>query len=170
MTESDFWQIVQANNPLADSETIATELKKKLSPLSDQELADFDKYFNQRMRLSFTWPLWGAAFVIAGCDSEYAFAEFRCWLISRGKMIFDQTLKNPDDLADFEVIPLVDNNPAPYLDDYDLIAGLIYEERTGKELAFIPSGQSEPKGKRFKDKAKLLQAQYPKLFAKYWPD
>jgi hypothetical protein len=169
MTEAEFWQIAEAKDPLASSDAIAADLRAKLEPLDDQSLADFDKFFNQRMRLCFTWDLWGAAFVIAGCDSEFAFSEFRSWLISRGQNIFSAALQNPDTIADSDIVPYLDEHPNPYLDDYDLIAGLIYEERTGNELAFVPSGQNEPKGKRFKDKPKLLKGQYPRLFARYWP-
>ena len=168
MIESEFWQLVETQDPLAPPESVAAELKAKLSPLDNQALAAFDKYFNQRMRLAYTWDLWGAAFVIAGCDTEYAFAEFRSWLISRGRTIFERALKQPDDLAEYNVMPSVNSLPYPYLDDYDLIAGMLFEERTGEELAFIPSGQHQPQGKQFKDKARLLKTHYPKLFTKYW--
>ena len=51
---------------------------------------------------------------------------------------------------------------------YDLIAGLLYEQRNEDELPFAPSGLDQPKGKRFKDKPKFLKLAYPQLFAKYW--
>ena len=137
-------------------------------PLSNQDLVDFDKFFNQRMRKAFTWDLWGAAFVMAGCNSEDAFIEFRSWLISRGQSDFDKALKCADDMAEFESIPLLNQLYYPFLDDYDLIAGIVFEERNGEELDFVHSGQLQPKGKRFKDKAKFLKTQYPKLFEKYW--
>lgn len=168
MTELEFWQLVVAKDYLDTPENIGESLKQKLNGLTNDQLAAFDKYFSIKMRQSYTWELWGAAYVIAGCDSEFAFAEFRSWLISRGQTIFESALKTPDSLAEFEVFPFKNEMPYPYLDEYDLIAGLIYEERTSEELPFVPSGQDEPKGKRFKDKTKVLRTLYPKLFAKYW--
>ena len=168
MIEAEFWRIVVPGDLLAQPDDVAAEFKLKLDQLSNSELTVFDKFFSIKMRQSYTWELWGAAYVVAGCNSEYAFAEFQSWLISRGKMIFEKALVNPDSLADFDIFHMKNGLPYPYLDDYDLIAGLIFEERTGDELPFVPSGQSEPKGMRFKDKTKALKALYPKLFAKYW--
>ncbi len=168
MTESEFWQLVETSTPLATSEEIAQQLKTRLLPLSEEQLAEFDKYFSIMMRKSYTWDLWGAAYVIAGCNSEYAFAEFRSWLISRGKLIFDSALNSPDSLAKFNVIANSDGHPYPFLDEYDLIAGLLYEEKTGQELPFIPSGQEQPRGKQFNDKTKVLKTRYPALFKDYW--
>ncbi|MDP2561950.1 DUF4240 domain-containing protein [Psychrobium sp. 1_MG-2023] len=167
MTELQFWQLVSTTDPLADSDHLANSLTEKLTPLGNEELAAFDKIFNQKMRQAYTWDLWGAAFVIAGCNSEFAFAEFRCWLISRGQTIFEQALANPDSLAKLE-IHQKDEYANPYLDEYDLIAGQLYENRTEQELPFVPSGQTQPQGKRFKDKARLVKKTYPELFAKYW--
>jgi hypothetical protein len=168
MNESEFWHYVTATDLKAEVEAVAETLKQKLIPLDNQALADFDKFFSIKMRQSYLWELWGAAYVTAGCDSEYAFAEFRCWLISRGQAIFEAALKNPDSLANHDIFLQKNDMPYPYLDEYDLIAGLIYEERTGEELPFVPSGLSEPKGKRFKDKTKVLKTLYPNLFAKFW--
>lgn len=167
MTELEFWQLVTAQDALASSDEIAGQLKAKLTPLSDQTLAAFDKHFNLKMRETYTWNLWGAAYLIAGCNSEFAFSEFRCWLISRGREVFDQTIACPDDLADFDGLSLKDGKAYPYLDEYDLIAGQIYEDRVGQELPFVPSGQDQPRGKRFKDRPKFLKASYPKLFRQY---
>ncbi len=168
MTESEFWQLVTAQDCSSDSDTLANELTAKLSPLNDDALAAFDKHFNLRMRDSYTWDLWGAAFVIAGCNSEFAFAEFRCWLISRGEDIFNLALKEPDSLSELNIGLNKEGLANPYLDEYDLIAGQIFEDRNDTELPFVPSGQSQPKGKRFKDKQKALKKSYPKLFQRYW--
>ncbi|PAJ73017.1 hypothetical protein CJF42_18055 [Pseudoalteromonas sp. NBT06-2] len=168
MTEEQFWTLVQAPDFHASPNEIADNLKEKLEKLSDEKLADFDKYFNQKMRISYTWDLWAAAFIICGCNSEYAFSEFRSWLISRGRAIFDKTLEYPDNLAAYDVIPVKDDQPYPYLDEYDLLAGQIYEERTEEELPFISSGVDEPQGKRFKNKTKFLKLKYPELFKLYW--
>ena len=168
MTETQFWHYVTTTNPLANSDELATLLTDKLSPLDDGDLAAFDKMFGQKMRDSYTWRLWGAAFIIAGCNSEYAFAEFRCWLISRGQDIFEQALKKPDILASLDIFKDEEGFASPYLEEYDLIAGQIFESRSEHELPYVPSGQNQPFGKRFKDTRKFLKTSYPNLFEKYW--
>ena len=167
MTEAEFWTIVTATNSVSAPEEAAAELRNKLSDICNQGLADFDKRFSQSMRKAFTWNLWGAAFVMAGCNSEDGFIEFRSWLISRGQSDFEKALASADSIADFEDIPKLNQLYYPYLDDYDLVAGIVFEERNNQELDFVPSGLLQPKGKRFKDKPKFLKKQYPKLFAKY---
>lgn len=71
-------------------------------------------YLVKKMRLSYEWSLWGAAYVIAGCNSEYGFSEFRCWLISRGQTVFETCLAQADNLADFDVVPVKDDLPYPF--------------------------------------------------------
>ena len=76
MTEAEFWTIVTATNSVSAPEEAAAELRNKLSDICNQGLADFDKRFSQSMRKAFTWNLWGAAFVMAGCNSEDGLSNF----------------------------------------------------------------------------------------------
>ncbi|HAY95313.1 DUF4240 domain-containing protein, partial [Shewanella sp.] len=89
MTEVEFWGLVTRMEAAQSQESLTQALKQKLAELSNEELKAFDKIFGQQMRRSYLWSVWGAAYIITGCDSEYAFAEFRCFLISLGKEIFD---------------------------------------------------------------------------------
>lgn len=168
LSESEFWQLVTAEDKTAEPESVCNALKAKLTDLSDQQLMEFDKQFNLRMRKAYTWDLFGAAYVMAGCNDDYGFSEFLCWLISRGEQAFLKALENPDSIAECTPVYHLNEQPYPYLDEYDLIAGMLYEERNDDELPFVPSGLEQPKGKRFKDKAKFLKQTYPNLYAKYW--
>lgn len=129
MTESQFWELVSRTSPTQNQTDLAETLKQKLEPLSNQELRDFDKIFGQQMRRSYSWTVWGAAYIITGCDSEYAFAEFRCFLISLGKDWYDKVVESPDELGNLTQWPEKDGYAYPFLDEYDLIAGQLYEER-----------------------------------------
>lgn len=164
MKEIEFWQLVTRSQPQQDQESLAADLKGKLMLLSDEELAAFDKIFSQQMRRAYLWSLWGAAYIVTGCDSEYGFAEFRCFLISLGQEWFEKVLVDPDQLAQLPAWPEKDGYAYPFVDEYDLIAGQIYEDRTGQELPFVPSGQATPQGKKFSHKKKQLKATYPQLF------
>lgn len=168
LSSSEFWQLVTVPDKTAEPESVSERLKALLSDLTDEQLIEFDKQFSLCMRQSYTWELFGAAFVMAGCNDDYGFSEFRCWLISRGQAAFNAALDNADSLADCTPVYHLNEQPYPYLDEYDLIAGLLYEERNEDELPFVPSGLEQPKGKRFKDKPKFLKQAYPQLFAKYW--
>lgn len=168
LSANAFWQLVTIDDKTADPESVSERLKTSLNALNDEQLIEFDKQFSICMRRSYTWDLFGAAFVMAGCNDDYGFSEFRCWLISRGEKVFNTAIVNPDSLADCTPVYHLNEQPYPYLDEYDLIAGLLYEQRNEDELPFVPSGLDQPKGTRFKDKPKFLKQNYPNLFAKYW--
>ena len=167
MTEVEFWDLVTRSEPAQSQESLVEALKLKLSKLSDEELKAFDKLFGQQMRRSYLWSVWGAAYIITGCDSDYAFAEFRAFLISLGQARYEAVIAQPDSLAKLTTWPEKDGYAYPFIEDYDLIAGQLYEDRTGKELPFMPSGKATPVGKKFSTKPKDLRLQYPELSARF---
>ncbi|MCG9695519.1 DUF4240 domain-containing protein [Shewanella sp. Isolate11] len=167
LTEEQFWQLVTRSSLEQDQHSLAENLKSKLDALTNDELAAFDKLFSQKMRLCYQWSLWGAAYIVTGCDSEYEFAEFRCFLISLGQEWFEKVLAEPDVLGLLPQWPEKDGYAYPFVDEYDLIAGQIFELRTNEELPFVPSGRATPQGKQFSNKKKQLKATYPKLFQRF---
>ncbi|MFM9776265.1 DUF4240 domain-containing protein, partial [Streptomyces galilaeus] len=74
-TESDFWQLVTVHDKTADPESVSKLLKALLADLDGEQLIAFDKQFSICMRQSYTWDLFGAAFVMAGCNDDYGFSE-----------------------------------------------------------------------------------------------
>ncbi|WP_110455735.1 DUF4240 domain-containing protein [Shewanella algidipiscicola] len=167
MTDTEFWQLVTRSRPEQDQQSLADNLKQQLMSLTDEELAAFDKHFSQQMRRAYQWSIWGAAYIVTGCDSEYGFAEFRCFLISLGEEWFESVLQDPDALGNLQQWPEKDGYAYPFIEEYDLIAGQIFEDRTGEELPFVPSGQATPQGKKFSHKKKQLKATYPRLSARF---
>lgn len=167
MTEEEFWALVTRTDAAQSQESLAKALSQKLSELTNEQLKAFDKIFGQQMRRCYLWSLWGAAYIITGCDSEYAFAEFRCFLISLGKERFEAVINEPDSLAQLAAWPEKDGYAYPFVDEYDLLAGQLYEDRTGEELPFMPSGKATPMGKKFSTKPKELKKQYPQLSARF---
>lgn len=163
MTEQEFWQLVSRQSPDESQESLAERLRNALSAMDNDALKAFDKFFGQQMRRAYTWPLWGAAYVITGCDTDYGFAEFRCFLISLGQEWFERVIATPDALAGLPGWPTVDGYAYPFVEDYDLIAGQLYEDRTQEELPFVPSGSVNPAGKKFSSRPKDLKANYPDL-------
>lgn len=167
MTDIEFWTLVTRSEPTQTQEALTDSLTSRLATLDDDSLKAFDKLFGQQMRRSYQWSLWGAAYIITGCDSEYAFAEFRCFLMSLGQTWYDKIVADPDALGDLSSWPEKDGYAYPFVDEYDLVAGKLYEDRTGQELPFVPSGKATPAGKKFSSKPKDLKRLYPKLSARF---
>ncbi|WP_137225141.1 MULTISPECIES: DUF4240 domain-containing protein [Shewanella] len=167
MTETHFWTLVTRDKPEQSSAELELRLRETLQTLDDEALKAFDKMLGQQLRRSYLWSIWGAAYIVTGCDSDYGFAEFRCFLLSLGQQWYDKIIANPDCLGELEQWPLVDDYAYPFVEDYDLIAGKIYEDRTGHELPFVPSGLNSPVGKKFSTKPKVMRQTYPLLSARF---
>ncbi len=84
-----------------------------------------------------------------------------------GQEWFEQVVDAPDTLGLLPQWPEKDGYAYPFVDEYDLIAGQIFESRTNEELPFVPSGKATPQGKKFSNKKKQLKATYPQLFQRF---
>jgi hypothetical protein len=163
MTDTEFWSLVTHD----DRHTAEAHLKAVLNGFSPEKVDAFDEVYRKHMRRAYTWELWGAAYVIASGCSDDGFTEFRNWLISRGKNVYEAALANPESLADLPMIPKEGYGRNPLIATYDLIANDVYEEKTGKELEFRSSNLKSPTGQRWKESPEELQRLYPRLWAKY---
>jgi hypothetical protein len=85
---------------------------------------------DEKLKSAYTWPLWGAAYLINGGCSDDGFEYFRCWLISRGREIFDAAVAEPDSLASV-VDPDDDHHECEAL---LYVALQTYEEVAGKQM------------------------------------
>ena len=68
----------------------AESLASFLSNLAPQEIVDFERIFGELMDQAYSWPLWGADFIIGGGCSDDGFIDFRGWLISVGREIYER--------------------------------------------------------------------------------
>ncbi len=159
-----FWQLVTAPDHSNDNEY----LKTRLSPLSSEEIAQFDALYTKELRALWHWDNWKVAYVIAGCNSEYDFLDFCNWIISRGPEAVSVLTAEPDELANKFAIPNKDDLPYPFIDELDLVAGLLFEEKNQDELPYHSVVNFPPQGKKFKNKPKQLKAELPQLFGQYW--
>ncbi|BBN83325.1 hypothetical protein PA25_33100 [Pseudoalteromonas sp. A25] len=165
MNIDTFWQIISS---VQNEDDVNLALRTALSTLEKDEIAQFDELYTQQLRMLWHWDNWAFAYVLCGCNTEYDFLDFCNWLILQGKDNITQILSSPDYLAGYEHIPMVNELPAPYCDELDLVAGLLYEDITGEELPYHNVVNFQPQGKRFRNKPKLLKEQFPRLFDKYW--
>lgn len=101
MDESKFWQIVDAAHDQSggDMDEKCELIKAVLSRLPEDDAREFSGLFDSMMDRAYSWPLWGAAYVIYGGCSDDSFSDFRASLISRGRIAFDTALSDPESLA-----------------------------------------------------------------------
>jgi hypothetical protein len=92
-----FWKIM--DYAFAKEQTILDQLIK----LTPEQIREFEIIFQQMNLKANTWNNMAAHTIIEGGSSDDTFFYFRCWLISLGKYHFDETLKNPDHLADIDI-------------------------------------------------------------------
>jgi hypothetical protein len=74
-----------------------------LMTLPPDEIARFDRWFDDRTDALYSHDHWAAAYVINGGASDDGFYYFQCWLVGMGKQVYDAALADPDSLA--EVLP-----------------------------------------------------------------
>ncbi|MEM7455590.1 MAG: DUF4240 domain-containing protein [Planctomycetota bacterium] len=107
MDESQFWSIIAGSrselSQTAREGNFARQLDNistLLAELPDADLVEFDRLFTTRFYEAYRWDLWGAAYLIGGGCSDDGFMDFRAWLISMGREVYESAIRNPDSLAD----------------------------------------------------------------------
>jgi hypothetical protein len=75
----------------------------QLTKLTPAQIQEFEIIFQQLNLKANTWNNMAAQTIIEGSSSDDRFYYFRCWLISLGRHNFEETLKNPDYLADMDI-------------------------------------------------------------------
>ena len=162
MKEPEFWKIVEKVR-LSTDEIYERpgKLAQSLDGITHDEIRDFAEIYLDLVARAYTWPLWGAAFVISGGCSDDAFDYFRDWLISEGKEVYARALEDPESLADLEHIE------EPELEEFRYVAEEVYEKKTGKTLEFRERQFSyEPSGEAWDEDT--VDKMFPKLAEKYW--
>lgn len=147
-----FWAVLdEASVGTPGCEAVTGRLDKRLRALPDPELEDFAQEWAAWWATSYTWDLWGAAYLINGGSSDDGFEYFRGWLLTRGSARWRLASKDPDTAFD-------DVAPGTEAECEDMMGTLpaVYEERFGRPAPRInyqdPTGQpwtEENLGTRF---------------------
>ena len=162
MNELKFWEIVGSVHGASggDMDSKCELIRDTISKLPAHEANAFAAVFDFKMDEAYSWPLWGAAYVINGGCSDDAFMDFRASLISRGRASFERAIADPDSLAG---------------DDFDEEAwfyeGYQYAVTNGAKVAFgsVPARATPhpdaPLGQAWDEEE--VYGLYPKLAAKF---
>lgn len=171
MDRVQFWRIIERTTPLeADTEAQAAALRKELDRLTETEIEAFETTFDQIMRESYSWDLWGAAYVIHGGASDDGFEYFRVWLISKGQAVFERASADPDSLADMLA---ADSSGPLEFEEFAYIAREAWAAKTGKDYESMPIVAAmiypdlEPSGEPFEEDEAHLAKRYPKLWKRF---
>lgn len=160
MDKQAFWDLLEGLDP----ETAASDLATRLDDLEPEAIAAFQRHFDEERVRAYTWPLWGAAYLMEGGCSDDGFIDFRYGLISRGQRIFESALADPDSLA-----VLLDEDDFLSNEEFGYVAGEVYENKTGSEIPRDgASHPADPAGEEWDfDDEDLCAAKLPKLWAKF---
>lgn len=139
-----------------------------MDALSAQEIVEFENIFDGYFQSSYTWPLWGAAYVIGGGCSDDGFDYFRGWLISRGEKTFNTALAEPDELA--SLIDESDEEVDCQAEGWQSVGIDAWCRKTGLEYSAFPSSPSGarsdgPVGDEWSEED--LDRLYPKLAKRF---
>jgi len=102
MAEDQFWAIVQSSLDESGGDLECQEncLVNSLERLTPEEMIGFRLRTDKLLHDSYKSEMWCAGYLINGGCSDDGFEYFRLWLISKGKIVFEDANRNPDSLID----------------------------------------------------------------------
>jgi hypothetical protein len=170
MDRAEFWLLIEACRDQAGGDQAAqtAAVYDRLERLSAEEVVSFDTHFRACMRAARRTDLLAAATIIDGFwVSTDAFQDFRSWLVSRGRAVYEASLADPDSLAE-----TLEPGDDIEFEEFCYIAGRVWAEKTGRNRQEMsgpsgpPSQSSGPDGPNFANEEELRR-RFPRLWAKF---
>jgi len=126
MSTDDFWHVCKVNEKLSNRE-LCESIIQRLSEVAIEEIIGFSRRYKLLInKLAVPDILLAGDLIYEGYCSDDTFLYFRVWLVSQGKDLYCEALKNPDilgqDLHEFE-------NTEPFL----YIGIKAYCKKTGRK-------------------------------------
>ena len=176
MDEQEFWRIIDYAFEVAgyDSKKKAHIIEDKLAEYTPEQITDFEIILERKIIAANDFKIIAIDQIIDGSVSDDTFLYFRCWLIGLGQNTFEETMKNPDNLAD-----KIEKGPEPDFEDLLYVSTEAYQRKAGKkeEDASFPRDVAYKKGLNYdfggpkttgRDwKKSELPKLYPKLWSKF---
>ena len=127
MNKDQFWQIIDSVNQASvnkDRESHACIASEILSRYSLEDILDWHLIFGEYSSAAYRYDLWVASATIGAHYTDDGFIDFRSWLISHGKEIYMNALRDPNSLA---AVPL--NGEEPNFERFGYVAYHAYEAK-----------------------------------------
>jgi hypothetical protein len=165
-----FWALIDHSATLeSDADAQVADLRVSLQRLTPDQIADFEKLFDETMRNCYSWDLWGAAYLSNGGASDDGFEYFRCWLISKGRRVFEAVSADPDSLA--ELLAPGEGGDLEF-EEFAYVARDAWAAKTGRDWNEMPvvanmAYDIEPKGSPLIESREALARRYPKLWKRF---
>lgn len=142
MSLDEFWQIIEATRAPTQEEQLEL-FKRELQRLAPSKLIDFYRIFVEQEFDAYGWDLWVVVWLCrGGMCSDDSFADFRRWLISRGRTVYDAGLEYPDMLIDE-----ISQVKYPTFEEFGSVCYHVYEEMTGQRFPELDLNHPQnPKG------------------------
>lgn len=163
MEPDRFWALV-------DGVRTPSDLHDRLEELGRHDLVAFERRRDRLTDEAYDWGLWGAAYDVHGGCSDDSFSDFRAYLVSRGRAVFEDALADPESLADVEEL----DAEGEEWEEWSTPTLTVVHRRTGEhDFAGPPdpgrSVSDEPSGAEWDEDGDGddLARRYPRLTAKY---
>jgi hypothetical protein len=158
---STLWTVLDPSVAPNDGAKTVQAFRDRLLELPPASILSIDQELINQLDRSYTWKLWGAAYIINGGCSDDCFDYFRAWLIMQGSAVFNSALRDPDSLADYAYL----QHPAE-LEEALSVTREAYRTATGKEPHNTSSTPSLGPGWDFDDQVEMKH-RYPRLCRKF---
>lgn len=165
MDRTAFWNLIERTRRKSGGEQDMQmdALRQELEALAPAEIADFQTHFDTLRAEAYRWDLWGAAFIIRGGCSDDGFIDFRSWLVSQGRQVYEAAIQDPQSLAD---VANPDKDDCTF-EEFAYVAADVYEGKTEQDE--IPSRAEpepdDPAGESWEEED--LPKRFPKLWSKF---
>ncbi len=165
MNENQFWELIEAASKRArgDSGEFLDLVAGSVKGFGAEGVKQFDQHLGACMKRAYTWPLWGAAYIMCGGCSDDGFDYWRQWLISQGRAIWSAAVANPESLANADL--RFGEEDDWQLEGLTYIAPEVYAELAKAELESAVTTVGDPTGTRWKEED--LDALFPELTAAF---
>src|SRR5262249_44626804 len=117
-------------------------LHELLAALPTEEVRAFEECFSQRMNEAYQRPkrikdgrpldgLWAVAFDVGGGCSDDGFIDFRSWLISMGRKVYEAVLRDPKKV--YRIVKEQDLEDDVFFEEFQYVPSHVLREQTGEE-------------------------------------
>lgn len=158
ITTDVFWELIETAKQNAGSVKLRPEeLQKLLLRFKANEVKRFDAIMRSTLSQSYTWDLWGVAYIAFGGCGNDDFEYFREWLISEGKEVFACVSANVESLVSIAGKP-------QKLEGFSQVPAVCYKLKTGKKLVQSFVVEIKPKGNEWLEDELELEKRFPKTY------